>query len=1155
MKKVLLCLTILLFSTIGFAQMQPGTVTQNLIDVSTASPDVASLGKFGNVPVSYSTGVPNISIPLYQIDIAGIKMPLSLSYHAGGIKVAETASSTGLGWALSGLGMVSRSMVGRPDEDESCGLFKMPLPDSVFKLPVLFPTYLFNVERGLADNEPDDFSYSTIDGGGNFTFQRDKSILQTPFSNNKIEFKSVPFLGNIFQITDEKGVLYIYGMKVDGSMSLTGTSGNYTGAWRLTKIVDVNSTDTIFISYETACNPIYVKNWNYSHFLGQDKQCNVNTTESFLSEARNSYQSSVIDEAYPKEIRWRGGKIVFTNVCDRTDVSGSAMRLREVNVYANQEGTLKLVNRVVLYHSYFMSDSSVYAFTNATADQKRRLRLDSVGIMPVTGSLPPSMYRMVYDTTMMAPRESASQDRWGFNNGAFTNNTLMPAQSILWESQYRAVGSANRQTDSVYMKACTIKSIEYPTRGKSVFDFAPHAFWISEMQKEQHTISLSCQAGFQSTDTAYFTVASNDLSFKYRFDLPPLTTGVIDYPRIVIRDLTLGTDTYASATPVNQTTGRYVLSDVELKFIAGHSYSFIMNTYSPSATVSAFATIDWTRNLGTAMVRKIGGGLRVNTISDYDEFGKLVKRETYDYQGGTMLTDMYFQDMNVEQVIPRAAQGEPLTCVYQTQMYPPGFSLIFHANSILPASQCNGSPLLYTKVTKAEVDSAGNANGKTEYGYQITIDESAALQDLSTMGTLTWNRKRPVVRSYTYKNNFVAYENTYKSTAAGYQKILSKHYDYRTRDTTMAGVKINSKYLTVCCLTNNMSDGYAQNDFNITRVDLPTGVMLKCRETDTTWDDWGNKMYKAKEFEYNDSTNINPTLVRSFNSEGDTITVLNKYARDLSSAGNVYEKMKNRNMVGIPVQIIATKNGKPLSQQNINWIDFFGNGKLLVPSYTEEKRLNYPLETSVRFVSFDTYGNIMQQKHDSGMNMSYVWAYDTAFAIATVKNAALNEVAYTSFEPDASGYWTIGSAVRDLTQGIMGRQSYALSNGSVSKSGLTTAKSYVVSYWSKGASASVNGVAATSYYNKNGWYYYEHKVNSGAATVTVSGSVTIDELRLYPSDAQMTTVAYDPLTGITGTSDVNNRMQYFEYDGFNRLKLIRDEDRNVIRTIDYKVKL
>lgn len=62
----------------------------------------------------------------------------------------------------------------------------------------------------------------------------------------------------------------------------------------------------------------------------------------------------------------------------------------------------------------------------------------------------------------------------------------------------------------------------------------------------------------------------------------------------------------------------------------------------------------------------------------------------------------------------------------------------------------------------------------------------------------------------------------------------------------------------------------------------------------------------------------------------------------------------------------------------------------------------------------------------------------------------------------------------------------------------------------------------------------------------------IDELRLYPFAAQMTTYTYEPLIGITSQCDANNKITYYEYDSFGRLKTIRDQDRNVIKTMDYQ---
>lgn len=50
------------------------------------SPNAASLAMYADYPVSHYTGIPQINIPLYEIEIDGFKLPISLSYHSNGIK-------------------------------------------------------------------------------------------------------------------------------------------------------------------------------------------------------------------------------------------------------------------------------------------------------------------------------------------------------------------------------------------------------------------------------------------------------------------------------------------------------------------------------------------------------------------------------------------------------------------------------------------------------------------------------------------------------------------------------------------------------------------------------------------------------------------------------------------------------------------------------------------------------------------------------------------------------------------------------------------------------------------------------------------------------------------------------------------------------------
>ena len=83
------------------------------------SPTAAALGKYGDIPVTEFTGVPNITIPLGSIDEGALSVPVTLSYHGGGVKVAELASWVGLSWSLQSNGMITRVIQGVADDDNS----------------------------------------------------------------------------------------------------------------------------------------------------------------------------------------------------------------------------------------------------------------------------------------------------------------------------------------------------------------------------------------------------------------------------------------------------------------------------------------------------------------------------------------------------------------------------------------------------------------------------------------------------------------------------------------------------------------------------------------------------------------------------------------------------------------------------------------------------------------------------------------------------------------------------------------------------------------------------------------------------------------------------------------------------------------------------
>jgi YD repeat-containing protein len=280
-----------------------------------------------------------------------------------------------------------------------------------------------------------------------------------------------------------------------------------------------------------------------------------------------------------------------------------------------------------------------------------------------------------------------------------------------------------------------------------------------------------------------------------------------------------------------------------------------------------------------------------------------------------------------------------------------------------------------------------------------------------------------------------------------------------------------------------------------------------------------------------------------------------KYPHDLASGNNVYSAMLAKNIISPVVQSQRLYNGIQCDLHNLNFLDWSGTGNLLLPTSVDEQVRSNPIETRYLFNQYDKYGNILQQQKTGDMFQSYIWDYNSVYPVAKCSNAAVGSIAATSFEADGSGGWTTGGT-SPLTGGVTGNQYYSLSSD-ISFGGLSTSASYVVSYWSNNGAYSVPGTAAG--YPVTGkkvtiggvsWTYYEHLI-TGQSGAQLNGSGGIDELRLYPANALMTTYTYAPLVGMTSQCDEGNRITYYEYDELGRLRDVRDQDGNVVKTYDY----
>ncbi len=351
---------------------------------------------------------------------------------------------------------------------------------------------------------------------------------------------------------------------------------------------------------------------------------------------------------------------------------------------------------------------------------------------------------------------------------------------------------------------------------------------------------------------------------------------------------------------------------------------------------------------------------------------------------------------------------------------------------------------------------------------------------------------------------------------------------------------------------------------------------IKNSQFTTLVTDQGTSFSVGSFYQY-DASNGNVKIVKSVSSAEDTTIRIVKYACDFShtgaGSGNNYQidLLLDNNILSAPIEILTLLKKKDSSNSVLQ-------GALLYEYDGLKVKKIYKVYDQIPYNSFtvayndangfykDSHYKLQQEVTawdgegrpktviTNTNKTAYTW--DERFRLPTsiVSNASSDDVAYTSFEGQSNGSWTVNSSNRDSSYFITGRRCYQLSNGNVSRSGLTSGTIYIVSYWSRNGSSSSYSVSGSSSVKEgktvNGWTYYEHSV-TGVTTVTVSGSNYIDELRIYPKAGEMVSFCYEELLGVTTQCDVANHINYYEYYGPEKLRLVRDQDKNIVKKICY----
>lgn len=236
--------------SIAFAVQAFSQIKKTIPEMTVASPEIASLGRYGDMDVDHYTGTANVSVPLHTIDFAGLQIPINLSYNTGGIKVDQEATWVGLGWNLSAQPTITRQINGLSDINEG-SLMTSELTGYPYT-SVAFPEYAYGVSDDLKmaidSNIKNFFDYNIKQGTNSFDTQPDifsvnlfgesvKFVLtQKAFNNGVIEGKSlnpdyrvkITFdeQNKNFTVTNDKGFVFYFDVK---EFSITGAATSNEG--------------------------------------------------------------------------------------------------------------------------------------------------------------------------------------------------------------------------------------------------------------------------------------------------------------------------------------------------------------------------------------------------------------------------------------------------------------------------------------------------------------------------------------------------------------------------------------------------------------------------------------------------------------------------------------------------------------------------------------------------------------------------------------------------------------------------------------------------------------------------------------------------------------------------------------------------------------
>ncbi len=1066
-----------------------------------------------NVTVNHSTGTPNVNIPFFTVRSGSLNMPVGIVYNSSGIKVKQIEGLAGMGWNLYAGGEVSRDVKGLPDDckknvygqdrvgwlyNSNGTLIKSFIPANDGNLSTCQDeaadlSYMATSTLNTADNEPDIFYVSAPGLSLKLVFDQNHNLVTIPYQDIKAEY-ATGIDGSItsFTLTNDEGVRYLFSEAETASKIITSTGGN---AFFFTDYTQYNGQINYNSSWKLKSMTDMTGNTIVLNYLSA-----TDAGASLLQ--KHGIDPIIISQAGPSGTSVKSKlydvEETFTSKWLTKIQTGNSEKLYDALTFVNGSSASTGVPLVREIQGYGRTIKLTFADANFSGlhGNYNRQFLGSVASMDKS-----LQYTFKYTGTVAEtngfnyiplPDSSSKEiDLWGYYNGS--------GLSDLTPQTY--VNPSNPSMERYRNLAPANATTSYPyilggSDRKSNASFTA----IGTLSRIENAAGGSTSLEYEPNDyydpTAAMVVQGAGVRIK----------------RLISSDgLGTGNDMVTNYNYLSTSTG----------ITSGKPISLPIFAFTTNSTVAGTEGDVW--NNATARSE--------SDLSKEDHtiiYGQV--RESISGAGSTLY------EFSTPATNWDAANGD----------WTPGINFSARAD-------CQTSPLV--------------GNGRDAYPF---------------IPRTNFDFERGLLKKVTNfnENGTVVSESNYSYQRSGIPVVIDG-----LRLDNNNGLTSYGKYSILASVDMLVSDQKTKT--------FDTQTLTKAMET-------------TSHYYYDGLSHRQPTRLQRNNSDGTTTTNYTRYIKDypVSSASDVSSlgiRALGELNFNVPVEQYTevlrdgiakvtkakltkfasfnTLPGKsvylPAQQMtiiNANGISGFQPSSTATGVFTNDP--SYFVTENV--LSYDFTG-LPLSKDDNNRNVKTVLTDHEIFApVLTATRARADEIATNDFDSELSGVRFIkisGSPVYSSNARTGGR-SITLSPGealsaSVNKS--QQAETYVFSLWVNAASngnisISVNSSAGTSAYTlpysgTNNWKYYEVNIPVSAisgnftAQISAGNAVLIDDMLLYPQDAEITTAGYDRLTRLkTSETNSNGVSNYFTYDAAGRVRYVYNQDKEIVLKKTYVTK-